>query len=45
MFAPNWGVELLAALPFLHEITVNGAGAVVETDLLPPSSLEERVTA
>lgn len=37
MFAPNWGVELLAALPFLHEITLNGAGAVGETDLLPPT--------
>jgi outer membrane protein len=37
MFAPNWGVELLAALPFLHEITLNGAGAVAETDLLPPT--------
>lgn len=37
MFAPNWGVELLAALPFLHEITLNGADAVGEIDLLPPT--------
>jgi outer membrane protein len=37
MLAPNWGVELLAALPFLHEITLTGAGAVAETDLLPPT--------
>ena len=37
MVAPNWGVELFAALPFLHEITLNGAGAVAETDLLPPT--------
>ena len=37
MFAPNWGVELLAALPFTHGITLNGAGAVAETDLLPPT--------
>lgn len=37
MFAPNWGVELLAALPFTHGITLNGAGEVAETDLLPPT--------
>ena len=37
MFAPNWGVELLAALPFTHDITLNGAGAVGEIDLLPPT--------
>lgn len=37
MVAPNWGVELLAALPFLHEITRNGAGAAGETGLLPPT--------
>ena len=37
MFAPNWGVELLTALPFLHEITLNGADAVGEIDLLPPT--------
>jgi outer membrane protein len=35
MYAPNWGVELLVALPFLHGISVEGAGAVAETDLLP----------
>jgi outer membrane protein len=37
MFAPQWGVELLAGLPFLHGITLDGAGAVAETDLLPPT--------
>ena len=37
MFAPNWGVELLAALPFTHGINLNGGGAVAETDLLPPT--------
>jgi outer membrane protein len=37
MFAPQWGVELLAGLPFLHGITLEGAGAVAETDLLPPT--------
>jgi outer membrane protein len=37
MLAPNWGVELLASLPFTHDITLNGAGVVAETDLLPPT--------
>jgi len=37
MATDHWGVELLAALPFLHEIRLNGAGAVGETDLLPPT--------
>jgi outer membrane protein len=37
MFASNWGVELLAALPFTHGINLNGASAVAETDLLPPT--------
>lgn len=37
MFAPRWGVELLAGLPFLHGITLKGAGEVAETDLLPPT--------
>jgi outer membrane protein len=37
MFAPKWGVELLAGLPFVHGITLQGAGEVAETDLLPPT--------
>ena len=37
MFAPNWGVELLGALPFSHEITLNGAGVVAEANQLPPT--------
>jgi outer membrane protein len=37
MFAPNWSVELLAALPFTHGINLNGGGGVAETDLLPPT--------
>lgn len=37
MATENWGVELLAALPFLHDIRLNGVGAVGETDLLPPT--------
>jgi len=37
MFAPNWGADLLVALPFLHGISVVGGGEVAETDLLPPT--------
>jgi outer membrane protein len=37
MLAPQWGVELFAGLPFQHEITLQGAGSVAETDLLPPT--------
>jgi outer membrane protein len=37
MFASRCGVELLGALPFSHEITLNGAGVAAETDLLPPT--------
>jgi len=38
MFAPNWGVELLAAWPFSHDITLNADGSKVgETKHLPPT--------
>ena len=38
MFAPNWGVELLAAWPFCHDITLNADGSrVAETKHLPPT--------
>jgi len=37
MLAPKWGVELFAALPFLHEITLQGAGPAGEIGLLPPT--------
>ncbi len=37
MIAPNWGVELLAALPFEHDINLNGGGKVAETKHLPPT--------
>ena len=37
MVAPNWGVELLAALPFSHDINLNGGGKVAETKHLPPT--------
>lgn len=37
MLASNWGVELLAALPFSHDINLNGGGKVAETKHLPPT--------
>lgn len=37
LFAAHWGVELLAALPFEHDINLNGGGAVAETKHLPPT--------
>lgn len=37
LFAPNWGVELLAAMPFAHDINLNGGGKVAETKHLPPT--------
>lgn len=37
MFAPNWGVELFAALPFTHGLTFDGSGEVAEIDLMPPT--------
>jgi outer membrane protein len=36
-FRPNWGVELLAALPFSHDIDLVGGGKVAETNHLPPT--------
>ena len=37
MINPNIGVELLAALPFQHDIKLSGAGEVGQTDQLPPT--------
>ncbi len=37
MFAPHWGVEVLAALPFEHDINLNGGGRVAQTKHLPPT--------
>ena len=38
LFTPNWGVELLAALPFKHDIDLNSDGSqVAETKHLPPT--------
>lgn len=37
MLAPHWGVELLAALPFEHDINLNGGGKVAAAKQLPPA--------
>lgn len=44
MFKDNWGIELLAALPFSHDIngegpTLSGLGKIASTDQLPPTLL------
>jgi len=36
-FSPNWGLEVLAALPFNHDINIQGIGKIAETDHLPPT--------
>lgn len=33
----NWGVEVLAALPFEHDINLNGGGKVASVKHLPPT--------
>jgi outer membrane protein len=37
MLSDNLGVELLGALPFTHDIDLEGAGTVGETKQLPPT--------
>lgn len=37
MYTPNWGVEVLAALPFKHDIGTTLAGDIGETKHLPPT--------
>lgn len=37
MWKKNWGIELLAALPFEHDIEVEGLGKVGSTKHLPPT--------
>jgi len=37
MVNPNIGIELLAALPFKHDIDLSGAGRIGETKHLPPT--------
>ena len=36
-FTNQWAVEVLAALPFKHDIELNGGGTVGETKHLPPT--------
>ena len=37
MVRPRWGIELLAALPFEHDIDLVGGGKVAKTKHLPPT--------
>lgn len=37
MAAPNFGIELIGALPFKHDIELSGAGKVASTYQLPPT--------
>ena len=37
LITPHWGVEVLAALPFSHDIKLNGGDKVAETEHLPPT--------
>ncbi|QNK03437.1 OmpW/AlkL family protein [Dyella telluris] len=37
MFTPNWGLDVLAATPFLHDISLAGLGTVARTKELPPT--------
>jgi outer membrane protein len=37
MIDERWGVEILAALPFRHDINLNGGGKVAEVKHLPPT--------
>lgn len=37
MLTDRWGVELLASLPFTHDINLNAGGDVGETKHLPPT--------
>lgn len=37
MFTPNLGVDLLAAWPFQHDVSLSGLGKVVRTKQLPPT--------
>lgn len=35
--SPHWGIELLAALPFEHDVKQNGGGKIARTKQLPPT--------
>lgn len=36
-FRDNWGIELLAAAPFKHDISLDGIGTIGNTKHLPPT--------
>lgn len=40
MMTPNWGIEVLAALPFEHDVKLNGAKAATVKHLPPTFSLQ-----
>lgn len=37
MLNEHWGVEVLAALPFKHDVNLNGGGKVADVKHLPPT--------
>jgi len=37
IFNEHWGVEILAALPFEHDVNLNGGGKVADVKHLPPT--------
>ncbi|MET3654695.1 OmpW/AlkL family protein [Dyella japonica] len=37
LFTPNWGLDLLAAWPFQHDVKLAGLGKVAQTKELPPT--------
>ncbi|AIF46316.1 OmpW/AlkL family protein [Dyella japonica] len=37
MFTPNWGVDVLGAWPFQHDVKLAGLGTVARTMELPPT--------
>lgn len=39
-FSPNWSLDILAAVPFKHTVSLNGAEAVELTHLPPTVSIE-----
>jgi len=40
MMTPNWGIEVLAALPFQHDVKINGVKAATVKHLPPTFSLQ-----
>ncbi|WP_417506122.1 OmpW family outer membrane protein [Marinomonas gallaica] len=41
MYSDNVGIELLAATPFTHDVTLAGAGKIGEVSHLPPSLMAQ----